>query len=586
MVNEFLNIGVQPKGNRLEQKVVCPNCIRIGKTNVKDTCLSINLESGLYNCHKCSWSGCVKPKDFKPMYVKPTKQNFTKLSDKALELFTQRGISQSVVIENKIAMSKDGQSIIFPYLKNGELINYKQRFLDKKDFRQGKDAEPIMYNYDRCNGQKEIIICEGEFDCMAFEEAGYTYVTSVNQGAPNENDKNIDKKLECITTCYEMFENAEKIYLATDNDANGRRLKDELIRRLGAERCFSIDLSDCKDANEYLIKYNKLKLSDLIKNAKEIPIDGIFTAENEKLSMLDSFHNGKKRGQTTHWEDIDKAWTWRTGEVTIWTGYQNEGKSLFLQSLCLLRAFHDNEKFAFFSPENIPVGDFFDDMIETFVGKSTDPYFKQNQMSELEYLKSIDFVSNHFFLIYPSKDFEFETILEKAKYLVRKKGIRHFIIDPYNTVEHKLKPGEREDLYISRFMSELKRFALQNDIGIHLVAHQLTPQKDANGRYLRPDLNRIEGGGTFPDKADNVNFVWRPNRALDFSDTEVVFGSQKIKKQKLTGTPQDIIGINFLRKTNRYYINGRSPFDNLDKIKTPKQQVLTPNTEFDDFFPF
>ena len=586
MVNEFLNIGVQPKGNRLEQKVVCPNCIRIGKTNVKDTCLSINLESGLYNCHKCSWSGCVKPKDFKPMYVKPTKQNFTKLSDKALELFTQRGISQSVVIENKIAMSKDGQSIIFPYLKNGELINYKQRFLDKKDFRQGKDAEPIMYNYDRCNGQKEIIICEGEFDCMAFEEAGYTYVTSVNQGAPNENDKNIDKKLECITTCYEMFENAEKIYLATDNDANGRRLKDELIRRLGAERCFSIDLSDCKDANEYLIKYNKLKLSDLIKNAKEIPIDGIFTAENEKLSMLDSFHNGKKRGQTTHWEDIDKAWTWRTGEVTIWTGYQNEGKSLFLQSLCLLRAFHDNEKFAFFSPENIPVGDFFDDMIETFVGKSTDPYFKQNQMSELEYLKSIDFVSNHFFLIYPSKDFEFETILEKAKYLVRKKGIRHFIIDPYNTVEHKLKPGEREDLYISRFMSELKRFALQNDIGIHLVAHQLTPQKDANGRYLRPDLNRIKGGGTFSDKADNVNFVWRPNRALDFSDTEVVFGSQKIKKQKLTGTPQDIIGINFLRKTNRYYINGRSPFDNLDKIKTPQQQVLTPNTEFDDFFPF
>ena len=589
MVNNFLEIGIQPKGNRLEQKVTCPNCVKVGKTNIKDTCLSINLDSGLYNCHKCGWSGCVKPKDFKPMYVKPTKQNFTKLSDKALELFTQRGISQKVVMENKIAMSKDGQSVIFPYLRNGELINYKQRFLDKKDFRQGKDAEPIMFNYDRCNGQKEIIICEGEFDCMAFEEAGFTNVTSVNQGAPNENDKNIDKKLECITTCYEMFDNAEKIYLATDNDANGRRLKDELIRRLGAERCFSVDLSDCKDANEYLIKYNKLSLSEVIKNAKEIPIDGIFTAENEKLLMLDSFRNGKKRGQTTHWEDIDKAWTWRTGEVTIWTGYQNEGKSLFLQSLCLLRAFHDSEKFAFFSPENIPIGDFFDDMIETFVGKSTDPYYKHNQMGEKEYIQSIDFISEHFFLIYPSKDFEFETILDKAKYLVRKKGIRHLIIDPYNTVEHKMKMGEREDLYISRFMSELKRFALQNDIGIHLVAHQLTPQKDTNGRYVRPDLNRIKGGGTFSDKADNVNFVWRPNRALDFSDTEVVFGSQKIKKQKLTGTPQDIININFLRKTNRYYIGGKSPFDEIDwilnRVKEAKQEEITfslqPNTDFD-----
>lgn len=589
MVNNFNNIGIQPKGNRLEQKVTCPNCVKVGKTNIKDTCLSINLESGLYNCHKCSWSGCVKPKDFKPMYVRPTKQNFTKLSDKAIDLFSKRGISQKVVIENKIAMSKDGLSVIFPYLRNGELINYKQRFLDKKDFRQGKDAEPIMYNFDRCIGQKEIIICEGEFDCMAFEEAGYTSVTSVNQGAPNENDKNIDKKLECITTCYEMFDNAEKIYLATDNDANGRRLKDELIRRLGAERCFSVDLNDCKDANEYLIKYNSLSLSEVIKNAKEIPIDGIFTADNERLLMLDSFRNGKKRGQTTHWEDIDKAWTWRTGEVTIWTGYQNEGKSLFLQSLCLLRAFHDSEKFAFFSPENIPIGDFFDDMIETFVGKSTDPFFKHNQMGEKEYLQSIDFISEHFFLIYPSKDFEFETILDKAKYLVRKKGIRHFIIDPYNTVEHKMKMGEREDLYISRFMSDLKRFAIQNDIGIHLVAHQLTPQKDANGRYLRPDLNRIKGGGTFSDKADNVNFVWRPNRALDFSDTEVVFGSQKIKKQKLTGTPQDILGINFQRKTNRYYVNGKSPFDEIDwilsRVKETEQKEISfsmqPNKEFD-----
>jgi hypothetical protein len=27
--------------------------------------------------------------------------------------------------------------------------------------------------------------------------------------------------------------------------------------------------------------------------------------------------------------EIDKAWTWRAKEVNLWTGYQNEGKSLF-----------------------------------------------------------------------------------------------------------------------------------------------------------------------------------------------------------------------------------------------------------------
>ena len=52
MIQEFLDIGIQPKGNRTSQKVACPNCVTVGKTHVKDTCLSIDLTDGLYNCHK------------------------------------------------------------------------------------------------------------------------------------------------------------------------------------------------------------------------------------------------------------------------------------------------------------------------------------------------------------------------------------------------------------------------------------------------------------------------------------------------------------------------------------------------------
>lgn len=590
MIDNFRDIRIEPKGNRVEQKVKCPNCFDIGKTNINDTCLSINLDSGLYNCHKCGWKGCVKPIDFKPMYIKPQKKNFTKLSDEALKLFTDRGITQSVVNSNKIAMSKDGQSVIFPYLRNGELINYKQRFIEKKDFRQAKDAEPIMYNYDNCIGQKEIIVCEGEFDVMAFEVAGFKNATSVNQGAPNVNDKNIDKKLECVTNSYDLFENADKIYIAVDNDDNGRRLKDELIRRFGAEKCLVTNFKDCKDANDYLIKYNALELKKTILEAIEVPVEGVYNLNDVKLSMLDTFRNGKKRGTTTYWKEIDKAWTWRTGEVNIWTGYQNEGKSLFLESLCVLKSFFDGDSFGIFSPENTPVNDFYDNLIEIYIGKSSDPIYKSNQMSEEEYLEAMDFISSKFFVIYPEKDFNLETIFNKARYLIRKKGIRHLIIDPYNTVEHKMKSGEREDLYISRFMSELKRFAVENDISIHLVAHQLTPQKDNKGKYLRPDTNRIKGGGTFADKADNVLIVWRPDRALDFSSTLVLFGSQKIKKQKLVGIPQDIDAINYNRKTNRYYFDGKSPFDTVDEMRTGQikevKSALIPNVNFDNEAPF
>ena len=170
-------------------------------------------------------------------------------------------------------------------------------------------------------------------------------------------------------------------------------------------------------------------------------------------------------------------------------------------------------------------------------------------------------------MIYPKKNFTLDSIFERAKFLVKTKGIRSLIIDPYNTVQHKMRHGEREDLYISRFMSELKRFALDQNISIHLVAHQVTPMKDDSGRYQKPDINRIKGGGTFADKADNVMMIWRPERALDFSDRNVVFASQKIKKQKLVGIPQDVTGIDFDIKQQRYFFNGVTPFTKVDEIR-------------------
>ena len=572
IADKFYSLGVQLKGSRIEQKCKCPNCVTLGKTNINDTCLSVNLSNGLYLCHKCGWKGCVAEKEYKReemqiIYKIPEKPNITKLSDEALKYFESRAINQEVILANKIAMTKDGNGIVFPYFRNEQLINYKTRLLKEKKFFQAKDAEPIMYNLDRIQGQKEIIVCEGEFDSLSWEVAGYKNHTSVNQGAPNENDANVDKKLECITNCYNVFEEAETIYLAVDTDNNGIRLQKELIRRFGAEKCKIVDFKECKDANEYLIKYGAFELSQLLKESKDVKVEGIFTLEDNFDSMLNGFKNGLERGTTTYIDEIDLAWKWRKGEVNLWTGYQNEGKSLFLNQLSLIKAWFDKDKFAVFSPENMPMDDFYNDLIEMLVGKTSDSFYGKLQMSEVEYLNASSFINRHFFLIYPDFDFKINTIFEKVKFLVRKQGIEHLIIDPYNTIEHLMKAGEREDLYISRFMAKLKRFAVENNITIHLVAHQNTarPNEKDGGRYYKPTLNNIKGGGTFADKADNVLFVWRPNRALDFRCTKVVFGSQKIKKQKLVARPMDIDNIDFDFKTNRYLFNGQTPFKRIDE---------------------
>ena len=572
-MTNFREIGINLKGNQKQQKVVCPNCKKLGKENYKDLCLSINTTEGLYNCHKCGWSGkadgstLVDLNKMNKEYIVPKKTNLKNITDKGIKFLANRGITEEVISANKIVSSKDNGSIVFPYLKNGEMANYKTRGINGKRFTQSSGAEPIIYNYDRCIDSETIVICEGEIDSLSWEVAGITYHTSVNMGAPNVGDKNIDKKLECISNCYEVFDKAKRVYIATDEDDNGRLLQRELIRRVGAEKALLVDLRPFKDANEVLLQEGVESLKNRLKMAHTPKVEGIFQGSDVRDSMLDGYYNGQERGVTTHIPSVDRAWTWRNGEVNIWTGYQNEGKSLFLNQLATLKAAIDNWKFAVFSPENLPLNDFFNDIIEMYIGKSSDPFHKGSQMSIDEYKEGLEFVNKNFFLIYPKKNFTLESIFERAKFLVKTKGIRSLIIDPYNTVQHKMRHGEREDLYISRFMSELKRFALDQNISIHLVAHQVTPMKDDSGRYQKPDINRIKGGGTFADKADNVMMIWRPERALDFSDRNVVFASQKIKKQKLVGIPQDITGIDFDIKQQRYYFNGVTPFTKVDEIR-------------------
>lgn len=554
----FYELGIELKSNSYQQKCKCPNCKTLGKENYQDTCLSVNLNDGLYNCHKCGWNGCVVKGDYKS-YQKPIKTNFTKISSEALEIFLLRGINQKVVIDNKIA--QEGDWIIFPYLRNGELINIKKRNIKTKDFRQSANAEAIIYNYDRVKNSKEIIITEGEFDCMAFEMAGFTNVTTVNQGAPNENDKNIDKKLECITNCYEVFEQAETIFIAVDKDANGLRLENELIKRFGSEKCKVISFPiGCKDANDVLLKDSKEILIECFKTAKQVKIDGIFTLDDVKESMFKTFNDGKRRGENTHWFDLNENYTHRLGEVTLWTGYMNEGKSTFLKQLLLAKACFDNWTIGVFSPEDFPADEFYDDLIHMYVGKSTDR-FDHHVMEKAEYNDAIEVIKKKFYYVYPEKDFTWESVEKKMIFLIRKYGVKAIILDPYNQFDHN-QGNQREDLYISKFMAKLKHFAIINDVAVHLVAHQVTPLYTAGQNYPQPNAYKIKGGGTFADKADNVIFIWRPYRCTDPKNPSVVFGADKIKKQRLVGKlGQKEFHFDYLQ--NRYYLNNKNPFNDV-----------------------
>jgi twinkle protein len=90
-------------------------------------------------------------------------------------------------------------------------------------------------------------------DCLSLHEAGIHNSVSVPNGASMGN-----QKLEYLDNCWEAFEGAKRIVLAVDSDAAGLSLREELARRLGKERCYTVSYPDgCKDANDVLLKHGK-----------------------------------------------------------------------------------------------------------------------------------------------------------------------------------------------------------------------------------------------------------------------------------------------------------------------------------------
>lgn len=295
-----------------------------------------------------------------------------------------------------------------------------------------------------------------------------------------------------------------------------------------------------------------MELDEVKKGKPERKLDvTIVRMDNVIDKMLYNIRNGQNKGSTTHIQDLDKAWKWRKGEFNVWTGMANEGKSLFIRFLAVIKAIEDKWKFLFSAPEDYPPEEFFDDLIHTYTGRSTDRDHP-NFVGEETYLKAYEKLKEYFYFVYlkPPNN-TIEDVLGQFKMLIDSVGADAAIIDPLMKFARPKEFMERDDIYASHVTTTCTDFARDNDIALGLVIHQLTPRLNDQGLYPCPSPYQIKGGGSWTDGSDNILSIWRPLYAKDKMDTEVCFTSHKIKKQKLVGIPQQV-KMRFNRKTNRY----------------------------------
>ena len=498
------------------QKMLCPACKSTRKKHPNNKPLAVYWDDCYAKCFNCgetfffgkTWKlndgqqtkEQPMKKDTKE-YKKPGKlANQEPLDENMQNWFESRGIPAEVaeaegIVKVSRKMPQTGQiekCIVFPYTLKGELVNRKYRD-GAKNFMLEAGAKLIPWRLDDIFYTDDCIITEGEMDALSFIVAGFDNVVSVPNGA----QKNLTYLDEFIET---HFENKSRIYIASDTDTKGLELRAELLRRFGEEKCRIVTYGEgCKDANELLMKSGAEALRQAIAEAQEVPLEGIFTAGDVREELEVLFEKGLQKGAVLGMGELDDLLSVEVGRLLVVTGIPGDGKSEFLDEVAVHLSLSYDWRCAWFSPENFPVTLHHPKLIEKLIGKR----FMKGIMKPLEFDAAVGYLSRNFYDILPEEGYRVDTILEKAEALVRRKGIRVFILDPYNCIEHQIPHGQSETQYINEFLEKLRNFARRKQVLVILAAHPVKMKKDPiSGKYPVPTMYDISGSAAFFNKAD------------------------------------------------------------------------------------
>ncbi|MBQ8866893.1 MAG: AAA family ATPase [Bacteroidaceae bacterium] len=425
-----------------------------------------------------------------------------KLVTRSSSLVTEKENPRSSVQSASSACHPIQRILAFNYFDRGQLVNIKTRTMDKQ-FTLVRGAELIPYNVDAIYDRPVCYITEGEFDTLTLVECGFPETISV-PGGGNSNLSWMDRFVET------HFEDKEQIILALDDDPVGLKLRDELTRRLGAERCRVVRwTTGCKDANEVLCRHGRDEVARCIEAAEEVPIDGVFTAEDVGEGLDALFENGMQRGAGVGLFNLDKLCTFEPGRFMVITGRPGEGKSELLDELVLRLCLRHGWRPAYFTPENVPIEYHLRKLIEKLTGYK----FEQGgRMTPDLYRAAKRWCGENVHHILPPDDrYTLDEVLQRARQLVARRGVRIVVIDPLNRLETDEKESAMTELQlISDRLNRMVRFAAQHRVLFILVAHpRKVNRANLNGEKRRVEMNDINGSADFGNKADYCLIVDR-----------------------------------------------------------------------------
>lgn len=233
-------------------------------------------------------------------------------------LCESRGITEKTAAYFQLG-NHDG-NIKVPYFENGQVTGVKVKNLKTTGLKYFSmtGSKFGLFNKQNIRDKSQLIICEGEFDCMIVHQCHYQNVVSVGTGANSLSELfKLEKR---------FLNNFESLILLADNDDAGKNMKKAFLKEFPGYKVKLPDIRqflNCNDVNEVFLNHGEDQIVKII-NSAVVKIEGLRNLDREPYKGIDV--NGKYI--PTGLPSIDYALNdLAPGLVTLVTGRSNGGKT-------------------------------------------------------------------------------------------------------------------------------------------------------------------------------------------------------------------------------------------------------------------
>ena len=422
------------------------------------------------------------------------------LNDKSnvLEYCGKRGLSKNVLDYLDIREDPHGNIVFNYYDTNDVLTMVKYRPSKSIDKSAGeiktwcqKDADttPLLFNMNRINTSKPLLITEGEIDCASAIEAGNLNTVSVPLGAGN---------LHWIEENWDWLDMFDSIIIWSDNDASGEKMRKECVYRLGTWRTKYIITPDyyekengkripIKDINDCLQTGGSEFVMQLISNAKDVPVKSVVDySEIEELDV--SKMDGVQTGIKPLDNELLKIYY---GTLTILSGRPGSGKTSIVDQAIAHTIDEEKPVFLFSRemPERISANWF-----NTIIAGRRNLEERHNNEGKAYYVvpyRTQKLMQNYYreklFIYKDSEPNDVDSVLKSAEECVRKFGCKFIVLDNLMMIDLHCSEADKNTAQ-TNFINDLIKFAAKFNVAVILIAHPRKTQ-DQNSDIEMYDIS-------------------------------------------------------------------------------------------------